>query len=59
MMPAKRTSYLGFAIPFHVARSAGFTPLSFAVVRLDPATERPARDPRGELARVARGEQRF
>lgn len=47
---------LAFANAFGVARSAGYCPLSYAVVAFDAEREQPQRDADGHLRRVARGE---
>ncbi len=47
---------LAFANAFGVARSAGYCPLSYAVVAFDAAQEQPQREAGGRLRRVGRGE---
>ncbi|MGH3431297.1 MAG: long-chain-acyl-CoA synthetase [Thermocrispum sp.] len=47
---------LAFINALNIDRTAGLTPLPFAVVAYDPATERPARDEAGRLRKVKTGE---
>lgn len=47
---------LAFINALNIDRTAGVTPLPFAVVAYDQATERPARDAGGRLRRVRTGE---
>lgn len=45
-----------FTNGFNVPRTAGFTPLPYAVVKIDPNTQAPLRDGRGRLVRAKVGE---
>lgn len=47
---------LVFVNGFNMDRTAGFCPLSFAVVAFDPVTEAPTKDDHGRLQEVATGE---
>ena len=47
---------LVFINAFGLPRTAGFTPLPYAIVAFDTANERPVRDARGFMRRVAVGE---
>lgn len=47
---------LAFINALNIDRTAGITPLPFAVVAYDPATERPARDDAGRLRKVKTGD---
>lgn len=49
-------SNVGFINGFNVDRTAGFCPMSFAVVEYDREAEAPVRDAQGRLRRVARGD---
>ncbi len=44
-----------FTNGFNVPRTAGFTPLSYAVVKIDPNTQAPLRDRRGRMVRAKAG----
>ncbi len=47
---------LVFVNAFGMARTAGFTPMPYAIVAFDAANEQPERDARGFMHRVASGE---
>jgi fatty-acyl-CoA synthase len=46
-----------FTNGFNAPRTAGFTPLSYAVVKLDHATQEPLRNAKGRLCKAKRGEE--
>ena len=46
-----------FTNGFNVPRTAGFTPLSYAVVKIDHGTQRPFKDIRGRLVKAKAGEE--
>lgn len=48
-------SNIAFVNAFGVPRTAGFTPLEYAIVEYDHDRQRPVRDARGRMRRVARG----
>ncbi len=47
---------LVFTNAFNMDRTAGFCPMSFAVVKYDIEADEPARDAKGQLVKVGRGE---
>lgn len=46
-----------FTNGFNAPRTAGFTPLSYAVVKMDHDTQRPLRNAQGRLVKAKRGEE--
>ncbi|HUP91781.1 MAG TPA: long-chain-acyl-CoA synthetase, partial [Solimonas sp.] len=48
-------SNLAFVNGFNLSRTAGFCPMSFAIVEFDADLDQPVRDARGHLKKVAKG----
>ncbi len=49
-------SNLAFVNTFNLRRTAGFSPLTYAIARFDSATESPVRDANNRMQRVGKGE---